>query len=103
MKQYMMVSKRLALFLVFLLGNFFLSASIRCEESNTTQQTVPNEIPLPTPQSHYETFKSGLSGLPLLRELTKDLDPETQKTILTFVAVSGFLRNDVVSDINSPE
>ena len=93
----------LLLILVFLLGNFLIVASVRCDESIASQQTLPNEIPLPTPLSHYETFKSGLSGLPLLRELTKDLDPETQKTMLTFLAVSGFLGNEVTSEINSPE
>jgi ubiquinone biosynthesis protein len=46
---------------------------------------------LPTPRSHYETFTPGLSGLPLLQILTKGLDPQTQKTVLTFVTSSRLL------------
>lgn len=36
-------------------------------------------------------------------ELTKDLDPETQKKMLALVAASGFLGNEITSDVNSPE
>jgi hypothetical protein len=45
-------------------------------------------LPLPTPRSHYETFTPGLSGLPLFQTLTKDLDPQTHKTLLTVVTSS---------------
>jgi hypothetical protein len=45
-------------------------------------------LSLPTPRSHYETFTPGLSGLPLLQNLLNGLDPQTQTTVLTFVASS---------------
>jgi ubiquinone biosynthesis protein len=99
----MMVSKTTALSLAFLLTSSFMVSSARCDESNTSQQALPNEIPLPTPLSHYERFKSGLSGVPLLLELTKDLDPETQKKMLAFVVASGLLGTEVTPDNNSPE
>jgi hypothetical protein len=35
-------------------------------------------LTLPTPRSHYETFKPGISGLPLLQNLVQSLDPQTQ-------------------------
>jgi ubiquinone biosynthesis protein len=48
-------------------------------------------LTLPTPRSHYETFTPGLSGAPLLQTLLEGLDPETRKTVLTFVASSRLL------------
>jgi ubiquinone biosynthesis protein len=44
---------------------------------------------LPTPRSHYETFKPGTSGLPLLMDLLKEFDPEAQKVLLRFAMASG--------------
>jgi ubiquinone biosynthesis protein len=50
-----------------------------------------SNLSLPTPRSHYETFTPGLSGLPLLQILLKGLDPQDQKTVLTFVTSSHLL------------
>jgi len=50
-----------------------------------------SNLSLPTPRSHYETFTPGLSGLPLLQILLKGLDPQAQKTVLTFVTSSHLL------------
>ncbi len=50
-----------------------------------------SNLSLPTPRSHYETFTPGLSGLPLLQILLKGLDPQAQKTVLTFVTASHLL------------
>ena len=44
---------------------------------------------MPTPRSHYDTFKPGTSGLPLLLDLLKQLDPETQKVLLRLAMASG--------------
>jgi ubiquinone biosynthesis protein len=48
-------------------------------------------LTLPTPRTHYETFTPGISGLPLLQNLVQSFDPQTQKTVLTFVASSHLL------------
>jgi ubiquinone biosynthesis protein len=52
-------------------------------------QTRSGEIPLPTPRSHYEQFKPGLSGLPLLAELLKGVDPSIQQVLVNFAKASG--------------
>ena len=77
----------------------FLTISSGICDQNTPASPY---IPLPTPRSHYETFKPGTSGLPLLLDLTKQLDPEGQKAILNLVAASGFLAGEMSSDFNSP-
>ena len=41
-----------------------------------------SEITLPTPRNHYEIFNSELTGVPLLMQLMKDLDPATQQALL---------------------
>ena len=60
-------------------------------------------LSLPTPRSHYETFTPGLSGLPLLQNLLNRLDPQTQITVLTFVASSHLLNGGSIGDIGSPD
>jgi len=65
-----------------LLGLLFASGRPVRAESTLT---------LPTPRSHYETFTPGLSGPPLLQTLVQGLDPDTRKTVLTFVASSRLL------------
>ena len=52
-------------------------------------------IPLPTPRTHYETFKPGTSGLPLLMALLKEFEPEAQKVLLRFALASGLNANSV--------
>src|SRR5882762_5698098 len=47
------------------------------------------QISLPTPRSHYDTFKPGTTGLPLLIDLLKEFEPETQKVLLRFAIASG--------------
>ncbi|HEY7056953.1 MAG TPA: AarF/UbiB family protein [Vicinamibacterales bacterium] len=49
-------------------------------------------LTLPTARTHYEIFTPGISGLPLLQNLLQGLDPQTQRTVLTFVASSHLLR-----------
>src|SRR5262245_39446200 len=78
---------------------FLMAGSAICDQTTATSP----HIPLPTPRTHYETFKPGTSGLPLLLELTKELDPEEQKAILNIVAASGLLGGGIPSDFNSPE
>ena len=89
---------------VVLLLQFQMVPTVSCDEVTSIIQPVSSqEMPLPTPRSHYETFKSGVSGILLLQELVKDLDPESQKAVLTFVALSGLLNSSSTTDLNSPE
>ena len=60
-------------------------------------------LTLPTPRSHYETFTPDISGLPLLQNLVQSLDPQTQKTVLTFVASSHLLKGGSTADVSSPD
>ncbi len=47
------------------------------------------ETPLPTPRSHYEKIKQGVSGLPLLANLFDELDPPTRQLLMEFVMATG--------------
>ena len=60
-------------------------------------------IPLPTPTSHYETFKPGTTGLPMLLELMKEFEPETQKVLLHFALAAGLQQADVDPALGSEE
>ena len=62
-----------------------------------------SNLTLPTPRSHYETFKPGISGLPLLQNLLQGLDPQTQRTVLTFLASSHLLNGGSMADLSSPD
>lgn len=66
----------------------------RAETTRPLTQTR-QYIPLPTPKSHYDTFKPGTSGLSLLLALLKEFEPETQKVLLRFALASGL--QDVAS------
>jgi ubiquinone biosynthesis protein len=48
------------------------------------------EIPLPTPQSHYEKYR-GLSGPPLFAGILEELDPPARQLLLKFAAAMGEL------------
>jgi ubiquinone biosynthesis protein len=75
---------------LLVLGPFLPFCPIsRAEIPLPSQQTSRKEIALPTPMSHYETFKPGTSGLPLLLDLLKEFEPETQKVLLRFAIASG--------------
>src|SRR6266496_1018934 len=65
-----------------------LCSTSRAETPRPVQQTR-QQIPLPTPRSHYDIFKPGTSGLPLLLDLLKEFEPETQKVLLRFAIASG--------------
>src|SRR5690349_4398242 len=56
------------------------------------------KLSLPTPRSHYETFKRGTSGLPLLMDLMKEFEPETQQVLLRFALASGLQNSSVNSE-----
>jgi ubiquinone biosynthesis protein len=60
----------------------------RAQTPGPTPQTRQH-ISLPTPRSHYETFKPGTTGLPLLMDLLKEFEPEAQKVLLRFAIASG--------------
>ncbi len=75
---------------VLLLGQFLVfSPTLRAEVPQPTRQVSRKEIPLPTPRSHYEQFKPGASGLPLLMDLLKEFNPEIQSVLLSFAKASG--------------
>lgn len=65
-----------------------LSSISRAQTPGPIPQTR-KQIPLPTPRSHYETFKPGTTGLPLLMDLLKEFDPEAQHVLLRFAIASG--------------
>ena len=77
-----------------ILGLLFAGGRSVRAESNLT---------LPTPRSHYETFKPGISGLPLLQNLMQGLDPQSQKMVLTFLASSHLLNGGSMADLGSPD
>jgi len=90
---------------LLVLGSFLPFCPIsRAEITRPTLQTPRKELPLPTPRSHYETFKPGTSGLPLLLDLLKEFEPETQKVLLRFAIASGLqdlaARPDLVSAVD---
>ncbi len=62
-----------------------------------------SKLTLPTPRSHYQIFKPGISGLPLLQNLVQGLDPQTRMTVLTFVASSHLLNGGSMADLNSAD
>src|SRR5215471_9864216 len=74
---------------VLFLGQVLLCPISRAETPRPIQQTSRKEIPLPTPRSHYEKFKKGASGLPLLMDLLKEFNPEIQQVLLSFAKASG--------------
>ncbi len=79
----------LLIFTVLFLGQALLLSPISRAATPRPIQTSRKEIPLPTPRSHYEQFKPGASGLPLLMDLLKEFNPEIQKVLLDFAKASG--------------
>ncbi len=51
------------------------------------------EVPLPTPRRHYEKYKQGISGLPLLTNIFEEMDPPARQLLLKFAAASGLSKN----------
>lgn len=74
---------------LFLTPLLLLGSTSRAEVLRPTRQSSRKEIPLPTPRSHYEQFKPGASGLPLLMNLLKEFNPEIQSVLLSFAKASG--------------
>ena len=93
---------RLFICTVLILGQFLLSSPIsRGETPLPTQNVTRREIPLPTPHSHYEKFKPGTSGLPLLVDLLKEFDPKIQQVLLSFARSSGLQGIDSTAELDS--
>jgi len=74
---------------LFLTPFLLLGPISRAEIPQPTRQTSRKEIPLPTPRSHYEQYKPGASGLPLLMDLLKEFNPEIQSVLVSFAKASG--------------
>ena len=74
--------------LLFLGPVSHLNSVARAETPRGIAQ-IREHIPLPTPRTHYDTFKPGTSGLPLLMALLKELEPEAQKVLLRFAMAAG--------------
>jgi len=56
-------------------------------------------VSLPTPLTHYDTFKRGTTGLPLLIELLKEFEPEAQQILLRFAITAGLQDVNPTSEI----
>ena len=80
---------RLLVAVVLFLGPVSQLCSSSAAEAATPVAQARQQVALPTPRSHYDTFKPGTSGLPLLLDLLKQLDPETQKVLLRLAMASG--------------
>jgi ubiquinone biosynthesis protein len=74
---------------VLFLGPIGQLCPISLAETSRPLPQTRQHIPLPTPRSHYDIFKPGASGLPLLMDLLKEFEPETQKMLLRFALASG--------------
>jgi ubiquinone biosynthesis protein len=74
---------------LFLLGPITQLCPISRAETPRPTSQARQQISLPTPRSHYDIFKPGTSGLPLLIDLLKEFEPETQKVLLRFAIASG--------------
>jgi ubiquinone biosynthesis protein len=74
---------------LFLTPFLLLGPISRAEILPAARQTSRKEIPLPTPRSHYEQYKPGASGLPLLMDLLKEFNPEIQSVLVSFAKASG--------------
>jgi ubiquinone biosynthesis protein len=66
-------------------------------------QPPRGQVSLPTPRSHYDTFKRGASGLPLLMDLLKEFDPKIQEVLLRFALASGFQGIPSTAQIDSAD
>ena len=85
------------------LGPLVSRTSTAHAERPVTRFTDRQHIPLPTPTTHYETFKPGTTGLPILLELMKEFEPESQKVLLHFALASGLQQADVNRVLGSEE
>src|SRR6185295_15882002 len=55
------------------------------------------QITLPTARSHYDTFKRGESGVPLMMDLLKEFEPDVQKVLVSLAIAAGV--QDKVSEL----
>ncbi|HWO02997.1 MAG TPA: AarF/UbiB family protein [Blastocatellia bacterium] len=89
---------------VLFLGQFeLLSLNTRADISQATQQASHKPIPLPTPRSHYETYKPGTTGLPLLMDLLKEFDPSIQQILMRFAQASGLQDGSSTNELSSAD
>jgi ubiquinone biosynthesis protein len=79
--------------LVGVLAPFSLA---RAETPGPLAQTR-SRIGLPTARSHYDTFKRGDSGVPLMMDLLKEFEPELQKVLVRLATAAGV--QDKVSEL----
>ncbi len=83
------VSSLLIVALLFL-GPITQFRPISRAETPRPAQESRKQVSLPTPRSHYDTFKPGTTGLPLLMDLLKEFEPEAQQVLLRFALAAGF-------------
>src|SRR5215471_7113072 len=74
--------------------------TVQSLSSSPSFPTQSGEIPLLTPKSHYEQFKPGMSGLPLLAEVLKGGDPTTQQFVSNLAKASGLPKGVGLADVN---
>lgn len=60
----------------------------------------PAQMPLPTPQSHYESYR-GLSGAPLFAAILKELDPSARQLFMKLAAATGLVKIPSIADADS--
>jgi ubiquinone biosynthesis protein len=83
---------------VLFLGPISQLSRVARAQTPTFAPQTRKQLSLPTPRSHYDTFKRGTSGLPLLMDLMKEFEPETQKVFLRFALASGLQNTATNSD-----
>ena len=74
---------------VLLLGPLTPFSGVGRAETPRPAQESRKRVSLPTPHSHYDTYKRGDSGLPLLMALLKEFEPEAQQVLLRFALAAG--------------
>ena len=87
-------------------GCLFVSTfllTVQSLSSSLPSRTQSGEIPLLTPKSHYEQFKPGMLGLPLLAEVLKGGDPTTQQFVGNLARASGLPKGLDLADVNLQE
>jgi len=67
--------------------------------ANPLDDAQRKHVSLPTPRAHYDTFKTGTTGLPLLIGLLKELEPDVQHVLLQLAIVSGLKDVNAASEI----
>ena len=83
---------------ITLIGTIQIHAGAQ-DLNRQSEQHDGRHASLPTPLAHYDTFKRGTTGLPLLIGLLKEFEPETQQILLRFAMVAGLQDLNAKSEV----